>query len=44
MHPGTDMELLRCAASSTSNGDWRRKQSNHKMGSVNENWSVSWAV
>ena len=29
---------------STSNGDWRRKQSNHKMGSVNENWSVSWAV
>ena len=28
----------------TSNGDWRRKQSNHKMGSVNENWSVSWAV
>ena len=28
----------------TSNADWRRKQSNHKMGSVNENWSVSWAV
>ena len=28
----------------TSNGDWRRKQSNHKMGSVNENWPVSWAV
>ena len=28
----------------TSNGDWCRKQSNHKMGSVNENWSVSWAV
>jgi len=31
-------------AINTSNGDWRRKQSNHKMGSVNENWSVSWAV